>query len=814
MTITQVLHEVNPRAGWFTKSDDIGMGGLRAFDGRAFPLQSVKVRSRIAGPCAETIIEQRFANVFNEALDATWVFPLPSDGALVALELRAGEVRVVGECRKRQDALAEFEIARAEGKRAALVETEQKGVHTLSLAGLPPHTDIIVQLTVVELLPIVDSRFRWQFPTTIAPRYTPGLPVGHSGYGTTPDTDFVPNASRLTPPLRLSGGTTLDLEVEIAGALTSLESSLHAVKMNMDAGGIRIAPSTSATLDRDFILEFSVAESNAPVTRAYTDGRYTALVVEPPTTSRVSALPRDAVFAVDISGSMAGAKLDAAKKALIGALHGLNQGDRFKVLAFDDRVDLFRSDFAEYNDANVRAADKWIDHLDSRGGTEMLQPIQESLRGETRAGRVRTVLFITDGQSNDEARLLPAVANRRGNALFFTLGIDTAVNDALLKSLARAGGGVCELCTPGDDIDAVVAKLEARFGTPLLSDVRVAGAARPSGITVFSGRPASMMIEGSSDVVQLTADSPNGEVQQSITPEKVGFSLGPIWARERVSWLEERVTLRPFEEEAIKGEIERIALEHHIASKYTSFVCVDHSVQTPGARRHVVQPSELPAQWDEAAFGGGMPLAAPMPAFSQARSVKRSRTVLPFPMPPSASPQRPLPKAVSEEMEYPTDLIRGESSAQMPGSAASGSSSIGSLFSALGQVFSSSKESKKVRDNDAGAEKKAETFGSLLARSQSADGSFGGDIGRSAAALLVLLLLGSTRTSGNRRRVVSKLATWLEAHSSDARATLALNALTVFEATPGTSHALPGWESLTSEGDEGAMLAELLRSAS
>ena len=438
-------------------------------------------------------------------------------------------MRVIGECQKREEALAQFEQARADGKRTALVETEQKGVHTLSIAGLPPKSDVVVQLTVVELLPTIDTRFRWQFPTTIAPRYTPGNEIGHSGMGSAPDTDVVPNASRLTPPLRLSGGTMLDLEVEIAGSLSTLESSLHAVKLYLDSGSVRIAPSASATLNRDFILEFSVAETSTPVTRAFTDGTYTALIIEPPTDMNVHALPRDAVFVVDISGSMEGDKLTAAKAALAGALHGLNRNDRFRLLAFDDRVDQFHADFLEYNDTNVQAADHWISKLAARGGTEMLAPIQESLRGDTPVGRVRTVLFITDGQSNDEARLLPAVANRRGNALFFTLGIDTAVNDALLKTLARAGGGVCELCTPSDDIDAVVAKLETRFGTPLLSDIRVDGAARPDGQTVFSGRPATTLIQGSADFVIVHAISPTGEFKDVVTPEKVGFSLGPIW---------------------------------------------------------------------------------------------------------------------------------------------------------------------------------------------------------------------------------------------------------------------------------------------
>ncbi|MEO7999989.1 MAG: VWA domain-containing protein, partial [Gemmatimonadaceae bacterium] len=635
---------------------------------------------------------------------------------------------VVGECQKREDALAVYEKARAEGKRTALVETEQEGVHTLSLAGLPPKSDVIVQLTIVELLPVTDARFRWQFPTTIAPRFTPGAELSHDGFGTSPDTDAVPNASRLTPPIRLAGGTMLDLEVEIAGPLSTLASSLHAVKMSLDAGSVRVAPSAVTTLNRDFILEFSTAESTAVSTRAYTDGSYTVVIVEPPVVESKTALARDAVFVVDISGSMQGTKLAAAKAALKGALHGLQRNDRFKLLAFDDRVERFRNDFVEYSDENVRGADAWINNLDARGGTEMLAAIQESLAGDTESTRLRTVLFVTDGQSTDEARLLPAVANRRGNALLFTLGIDTAVNASLLKALAKAGGGACELCTPSDDIDAVVARLETRFGSPLLSDLRVSGAARPDGQTVFSGRPATVIIEGAPNDVIVAATARDGAFTASAIPQHISFSLGALWARERVSWLEERLLLRPFEEEAIKPEIVRVALAHGIASKFTSFVCVDHSVRSSGNRRHVVQPTELPEEWDAGAFGG-----APSQAFARAPIPAPMQTSMAYP-----SPRRSYELCSPAPLEDPTDAFSEREPSEMPGS--TGSFSLREAVEQFLPMFKARSSAGRVSRADSESlpshgNSRAD-FAGTLARTQDANGSYGNDIRRSAAALL------------------------------------------------------------------------------
>ena len=198
-----IASELLPNADLTAATDSIGLGGLRASNGQAFPLREVRVRGALAGPCARTVVEQHFTNPFDSALDVTWIFPLPDAAAIVELELIAGDIRVVGECHERSAAQALFDAARANGKRAALVTKEQGHVHTLSLAGLPARRDVTVRFTLVELLPAVDGRFRWQFPTTIAPRYTPGSPISHEGYGVSPDTDAVPNASRLSPPVRL-----------------------------------------------------------------------------------------------------------------------------------------------------------------------------------------------------------------------------------------------------------------------------------------------------------------------------------------------------------------------------------------------------------------------------------------------------------------------------------------------------------------------------------------------------------------------------------------------------------------------------------
>lgn len=782
--------------------DPRGLGGLMVLVDarpRPLPLERVTVRAEIIGDVARTVVEQRFTNPYTSALEAIHIFPLPERGAVVEMELRAGDTVVRAECRERVEAERTYQAAVSQGHRAALLTAEGADVHTLRVANLPPGAAATVRLVLVERLEAQDGRLRWRFPTVVAPRYTPGQPVGHAGPGVSADTDQAPDASRLTPPLRLQGGTTLDLEVRLSGPLRHLSSSLHALSLALEDGGVRVAPSANATLDRDFLLSWSTGLPDAFATRAWTDGRHTLVVVEPPLDVLPPALPRDAVFVVDISGSMGGEKMDAAKRALTTALHGLMDGDRFQLLAFDDRLERFSADFLPYGQRTLAEADRWVEQLQARGGTEMLPAIQAALAGETPAGRLRTVLFITDGQATNEAQLVAAVAGRRRAARFFTLGIDTAVNASLMERLARVGGGVATLCAPSDDIEAVVARIESRFGSPLLTDIVVEGgaSARPEPEALFVGAPVSLLLEGAPAQLSLRAVSASGPWSAVVAPRTIATQLGVAWARERVAWLEEQLALKPFQDEALRGEILRVALGQGIASRFTAFVAVDTTVKTSGERVTVVQPVELPAGWDQERFA-----AAPTTrSRSQAAPGGPPRPPAPAPM---AAP-RPAPAAASkmrmarsaaprEEAEMDADDLLSGLMDAMPAPPPAPPMASAPATPQRAELARAAKKEAVSSDPSA-----------RLAAMQSADGSFGADPARTAAALVLLVLLGHTRRAGLRQRVVQKAARWLEGRAEPVAA-LALTLLASAEqGHPPVRDA--SWAPLLSAGEEGQMLA-------
>ncbi len=774
--------------------DARGLGALLAGSGspQSLPLRRCTVRSDIVGPLARTTVQQVYENTLTHSMEAVHLFPLPERGAVVSVVLRAGEVTVHSECKPKAEAEQVYATARAAGHRTALLTQERPDIHTLRVANLPPQSSVTIEIVIEESLEVVDGRAIWRFPTTIAPRYTPGAATGHEGPGTHPDTDIVPDASRLSPPLRLDGGAVLDIEVTLHGPVHRVASSLHAVAVTMEQSGIRVAPSGRATLDRDFVLAIEGGIGSASAARAWTDGAHTLLLVDPPPVIASSPLPRDAVFLIDISGSMDGQKLKAACLALKTALHGLLPQDRFRVIAFDDRVEVFHPAFLPVEDTHIRAADRWIDQLRARGGTEMAPAFQTAFEHPMVPGRQRTILFITDGQSTDEARLLQLVWRRREGARIFPLGIDTAVNAALLNRLARIGGGVCELTDPSADIEAVVARLEARFGTPLVEDLRIEPGipVRSPLPALFAGRPLTVLLEGTAPSIRVSGTTADGPWTQTISTKPAPFPLGPTWARERVAALEDRLVVHPFEEEAIQPEIVRVALAHSVATRWTSHVLVDTSVKVYDRPVEVVQPAELPHQWAPVA-----PAMPPTPVCAPSAQMAMTGA----PPPPAGAPQKR--KAAPSEASFGARLknllmskprrqedneklrefadedefcagdpapaveeaapMECEEPAVEMARSAPAARSLNTPFAPPPPAPAPAPSAPKPSRSRAPAGPPSEAD---LARSQRTDGSFDGDVFQTVAVLARLLSAGHTRQRGLRKRVVQKAAGFLAAH--------------------------------------------------
>jgi Ca-activated chloride channel homolog len=620
-------------------ADEPGFGALTTARG-PLPLRAMDVHARIDGLLAEVMVTQTFVNTHAEPLEATYVFPLPDRAAVTRFQMRVCGRTVEGALKERGRARREYDQALQAGHRAAITEEERPGVFTLRVGNLPPGEAATVHLTLAGPLPYSDGEATFRFPLVVAPRYIPGrpLPGASVGAGTVPDTDAVPDASRVTPPVLLPGFPNpirLSLMVDVAPSaipLSDFRSSLHAVlEVISDDGARRILLQPGERADRDFLLRFRLGDGAVRTALTLTpdaeggdEGTFALTVVPPPGPDQAPP-PRDVVFVLDRSGSMGGWKIATARRALGRMVDSLGERDRFTVYAFDDLVETppafpdLRMQAA--TDHNRFAAVEFLAQVEARGGTEMAQPLAlavQQLAGSTRTCE-RILVLITDGQVGNEDQILRALAGGLQGVRVFALGIDRAVNAGFLRRLADLGGGGCELVESEERLDEVLGQFHRRIGSPVLTGLRL----EPFGFQIqedslvpgrlpdlFAGAPLCLLgryrghPEGR---VRLTAALPGGGVWSQTVPARAGGSaaLAAAWARGHLRDLEDCVVTGRGDARIQERRILNTSLRFGVLCRFTAFVAVDRGrvIDQERPLHRVTQPVETPAGWGY--VGGG-----------------------------------------------------------------------------------------------------------------------------------------------------------------------------------------------------------------
>jgi Ca-activated chloride channel family protein len=642
--------------------DETGFGTLATERGH-LPLEAMEVQARIDGLLAVVDLRQTFVNTLDQPLEATYIFPLPDRAAVRRFRMEVAGRVVEGVLQERAQARKEYEQAIQQGHRAAITEEERPNVFTLRVGNLMPGEKATVRLTLIGPLPTSDGEATFRFPLVVAPRYIPGTPLsGPSiGDGTAPDTDAVPDASRITPPVLLPGypnpvRLALTVEVRSAGLpLSDFRSSLHAVLTEEEGQARRIRLQPGERLDRDFILRFRLGDGAVKTSLVLTpdeDGKEGtfALTIVPPAGQACAQRPRDVVFILDRSGSMGGWKMVAARRALARMVDTLGERDRFSILAFDNTIetvpDFHGLGLVDATNRNRFRAVEFLATIEARGGTELAQPLDLGVRqlacGE--AERDRILVLVTDGQVGNEDQILRSLGTQLQNLRIFTLAIDQAVNEGFLRRLAAVGGGMCELVESEDRLDEVMDKVHRRISPSVLTGLRLEPAALrfdpetvvPSRMpNLFAGVPLCILGryrgKPTGGLALQARDSAGKAWAETLTSNSSDNpAIASIWARGHIRELEDRFACGGGDRARLEKRIIETSLRFSVLSRFTAFVAVDRSevVNQGGKVQRITQPVEAPAGWGMLASGGGnlgvMLRACCSPAPTMAQSISRT----------------------------------------------------------------------------------------------------------------------------------------------------------------------------------------------
>ncbi len=599
---------------------------------------------------AVTKVEQVFTNRTGRDLEATFLFPLPEGAVIVDFRLMVNGEMKQGEVLPRERAKAIYEGIVAQMKDPALVEWVGDSLFQARIYPVVAGGDQRIELTYTQVLPFLDGAYKLVHP----------LRTPRAASRTLEDMTLTVKLANVTP-LRAIYSPTHRISVQRKGE--------HNATVGFEQ--------EQAALDTDFVLYVSVSRADVGLQvlshRPPGEPGYFMVLASPREVFEGSELAhKNVTFVLDTSGSMAGGKLEDARRALSWCLDQLGPGDHFNVIRFSSDVESFAETAQPADAPHLAEARRFVAGFEAAGGTAIDAALETALRavdGQTQTdAEPHIVLFITDGRptvgetARDKILERAARFDQRGATRLFALGVGEELDAQLLDRLAQAHGGTSAYLGADDDLDRQISALYSQLSHPVVTDLRLEVrnispyAMLPRALPdLFKGQQLVVLgrYRKAGDALVRLRGRMNGEERtwdfEAPLPERRDDQafIASIWAHRQVGFLLDEIRQRG-ESAELREEVVQLATRYGIVTPFTSYLVTEDNgprpvraaPQTGAAPPRPSRPIALDGEMGareagrtlRQAFGGGAadsaspPRGAPAPA-APAREVAAAKAM-------------------------------------------------------------------------------------------------------------------------------------------------------------------------------------------
>ena len=565
------------------------------------------VTATIKDQVATTSVDQVFYNPSGQRLEGTYIFPLPEgaqiDNFSMDIEGKMVEAELLDADKARQ--IYEDIVRRA--RDPALLEYVGRGALKARIFPIEPNSRKPVKLRYTQLLKNDAGTVGYMYPL---------------------NTEKFSSA-----PLH---SVAVKVEVHCSSPIKSIYSPSHAVEVTRhgDRKAVVGFEARDVKPDTDFHLYFAPQPDDKPIGLSlltFHDGKadptgsrdgYFLLLASPGAVADdARIIPKDIVFVLDTSGSMAdGGKLDQAKKALRFCIENLNPQDRFEIIRFSTETEPLFGKLDDATAANRDLARQFIDQFKPIGGTAIHDALQLSRttlgKDDDRPG---FVVFLTDGRptigTTDEDAIVKDLTAAPFRGRVFSFGVGTDLNTHLLDKLTEKMRGYSTYVLPEEDIEVKVSGFYSRIAAPVLADVKLDfGAAvkisrmypQPGDLPdlfkgdqlVAVGRYAG---DGHASVTltgRVTGEARTFVEEARFERDKTEHAFIPrLWATRRIGYLLDEIRLHG-EKPELKDEVTQLARHYGVVTPYTSYLILEDEAArgVPMARQTLREMADAPAE--------------------------------------------------------------------------------------------------------------------------------------------------------------------------------------------------------------------------
>uniref|UniRef100_A0A663F9I7 Inter-alpha-trypsin inhibitor heavy chain 4 n=1 Tax=Aquila chrysaetos chrysaetos TaxID=223781 RepID=A0A663F9I7_AQUCH len=433
----------------------------------AIEIYSLHVDCKVTSRFAHTVVTSKIVNRANESREATFEVELPKTAFITNFSMSIDGKVYPGIIKEKASAQKEYDTAVLRGQSAGLVKITGRKLEQFHVSvSVAAASKVAFKLTYEELL----KRQLGKLELLIKVR--PKQLVKH----------FEIDVHIFEPQgIRFLETDSTFMTNELTEALTKVQNETKAhILFKPTVDQQKINPELDETLlNGDFVVRYDVKRGAAAGDIQIVNGYFVHYFAP----HEMPVFPKNVIFLIDRSGSMAGRKIEQTRTALLKILQDLRPEDHFSFITFNSKVAEWRSSLLPATAENMANAAGFVQTLSASGGTDINRALLTAVSVLDKAERlpkssVSMIILLTDGQPTSGESNVEVIQENiqkavNGKYALFCLGFGFDVSYKFLEKMALSNGGIARRIYENADAALQLQGFYQEVATPILRKIEM-----------------------------------------------------------------------------------------------------------------------------------------------------------------------------------------------------------------------------------------------------------------------------------------------------------------------------------------------------